>query len=434
MKQRHYKPRLYGDDARSIDRLLRKQKIIRSQKVSVTITSPPYHDLKNYGSKAGQIGYGQAYDAYLADLKLVFQKVFELTRDDGSLWVVIDTFKRDNELVPLPFDFAEKLKEVGWKLRDIIIWRKDRTVPWSKHGDTRGIFEYVLVFSKGDNPFRYYVDRVREIQNLKRWWVRYPERYNPQGKSPDAIWTFGIPTQGSWSNGTLRHFCPLPSGLVGRILELTTNVGDIVLDPFAGSGSVLIGAYLSGRRSFGVELNRKYVRAFAGHLREQTSLGHKAAALRRGHSFDPDRFQQLILSLRILKFARVLRKRLPRTTGSMVRTIVVTRLRGQPTSDHQIVRASYALFVPKSDINGKLLAKAELLSSKPPLSKFGIEPTFRIVNSRATLSKLLRKQEMVRYSVLNTNSHKGRATIESLARGFNIVSPIAVRISEADHA
>src|SRR5687767_9255401 len=98
MSIRH-RARLYCADARYVDQVLRKNRVLGSRRVCVTITSPPYYDLKNYGAK-GQIGYGQAYATYLADLKLVFTKVFHLTADDGSLWVIIDTFKRDNELVP----------------------------------------------------------------------------------------------------------------------------------------------------------------------------------------------------------------------------------------------------------------------------------------------------------------------------------------------
>ncbi len=162
---------IHNKDARKLD------DVIKEKLVDVTITSPPYFDLKDYGHK-DQIGYGQQYDQYLNDLQSVFAKVFSATKDTGSLWVVIDSFKRNGEIVPLPFDFAAKLKEIGWKLQDIIIWHKDKTIPWVNGGSTRGIFEYVLLFTK-TAKYKYFVDKVRNYQDLKKWWVKYPERLSP---------------------------------------------------------------------------------------------------------------------------------------------------------------------------------------------------------------------------------------------------------------
>lgn len=69
------------------------------------------------------MGYGQKYDDYLEDLKSIFKQVFHQTKDDGTLWVIIDTFKRNHNIVPLPFDLTAKLQQVGWLLQDIIIWK-----------------------------------------------------------------------------------------------------------------------------------------------------------------------------------------------------------------------------------------------------------------------------------------------------------------------
>jgi DNA modification methylase len=180
--------KVYLDDARNL-----KNKI-KPASLDVTITSPPYFDMKDYGHSE-QIGFGQTYEEYLKELQSIFKEVYSATKNSGSLWVVIDTFKRDGVVVPLPFDFAREISLVGWKLQDIIVWKKDKTVPWSKKGATRKIFEYVLFFSKGSD-FKYYSERAREITELKEWWIRYPERYSPNGKSLEEIWEFSIPTQG----------------------------------------------------------------------------------------------------------------------------------------------------------------------------------------------------------------------------------------------
>src|SRR5262245_39514742 len=125
--------RLHEGDARKLDQLLRPFSNEREPLLSCTITSPPYGNLKNYGHP-DQIGWSQPYDAYLAELTGVFRTVARHTRDDGCLWVVVDTLRaRDHSttwpLEPLPFHIAEEVSTVGWTLRDIIVWHKGKTLP-----------------------------------------------------------------------------------------------------------------------------------------------------------------------------------------------------------------------------------------------------------------------------------------------------------------
>src|SRR5690606_3134290 len=90
--------KIYNDDARNILNILGETVRIKS-----TITSPPYLDMKDYGSE-NQIGFGQDYEEYLEDLKNIFKNIFDITDEDGSLWIIIDSFKRNNQVVTLPFD------------------------------------------------------------------------------------------------------------------------------------------------------------------------------------------------------------------------------------------------------------------------------------------------------------------------------------------
>lgn len=224
---------IYRGDARELASRL------PDRSIAVTLTSPPYWNMKNYGV-AEQIGWEQDYDQYMEDLISIFQHVYRATKDSGSLWVVLDTFKAKGRLKLLPFEFSDRLQDkTGWIPQDVIIWDKGRTLPWSRTGQMRNQFEYLLCFSKQKN-FKYEIDRLKEIE-LKEWWVKYPERYNPKGKVPANIWTLPIPVQGSWSTNGLRHACPFPISLVERVLLLTTDPkpDHIVFDPFAGSGIVL---------------------------------------------------------------------------------------------------------------------------------------------------------------------------------------------------
>ncbi|MBS1687031.1 MAG: site-specific DNA-methyltransferase [Bacteroidetes bacterium] len=228
------------------------------------ITSPPYFDLLNYNDHKKQIGYGQeSYDLYLNDVCQVLNHCYDLSKNDATLWVVVDTFKKKGVVNLLPFDIVNKLKEReanSWILKDIIIWDKGKNLPWNTNGNFKNEHEYILFFAKSDK-FKFKIDTIREIADLKKWWIKYPERYNPNGKPPSNIWSFNTPIRG-WGNGKQNHLCPFPFPLVERILSLCTEEGDWVLDPFAGSGSVLAMSSLMNRPSVGIDINRSYKQKF----------------------------------------------------------------------------------------------------------------------------------------------------------------------------
>ena len=153
---------VHNIDSRKISSIIPKKPLIQT-----TITSPPYFDMKDYGVD-GQVGYGQKYEDYLEDLKNIFAQVHSFTKKDGTLWIIIDTFKRNNTVVTLPFDLVARLKETGWLLQEIIIWKKDKTVPWSSNGFMQRKFEYILFFSKSA-IYKTNKDNVRvfDTQQLK---------------------------------------------------------------------------------------------------------------------------------------------------------------------------------------------------------------------------------------------------------------------------
>ena len=78
------------------------------------------------------------------------------------------------------------------------------------------------------------------------------------GKTPQGLWEFSIPTQGVWGNGWVRHYCPFPPALIEQIIQLTTDEKDVVMDPFAGSGSVLAQARVMKRKAIGFDLSEEY--------------------------------------------------------------------------------------------------------------------------------------------------------------------------------
>src|SRR2546421_261661 len=128
----------------------------------------------------------------------------------------------------LPWEIIRSAQEGGWTFEDLVIWDKGRSLPWTHKGHFRGVFEYILLFGKSKLT-HFEIGRARETDDLSPYWVKYPERYNPNGKSPSDIWHFPIPVQGSWSRNGIRHFCPFPLSMVARMISLTAPVSGVVL-------------------------------------------------------------------------------------------------------------------------------------------------------------------------------------------------------------
>lgn len=374
--------RIYEGDARYLVSKLPTQSIM------VTITSPPYWNLKNYGIK-NQIGWGQEYKQYLDDIMSVFHQVYRATENSGSLWVVLDTFKTNGQVKLLPFEFADRLQsEIGWLLQDVIIWDKGKTLPWSRSGQLRNQFEYVLCFSK-KNKFKYEIDRIKDVK-LKEWWVKYPERYNPRGKVPSNIWSLPIPVQGSWSSNGLRHACPFPTSLVEKLILLTTDPDKrhIVLDPFAGSGIVLAMAEQMRRGFLGFELNPKFIEMYQEDVRV---LVRKEWAARSNHlnSLEDKRehLENQILKLRLTKYPkiliRILQKSIPKNPPILRGILALSSdalVESTGDTKHHTLLFMKIFLIAESVKNKTFIGETlHRITAKPPLSKFGINSQISIL-------------------------------------------------------
>lgn len=312
-----------------------------SEVVDATITSPPYYDLKEYGGGDDtEVGQHGSYVEYLDELRDIFGHVYDITNDDGSLWVVVNTFRRNREIVQLPFDIARICQNLNgglectacqttalrgidaldrdhtwcpacgealqggdsWILQDIVVWDKTRALPYSKKGRLRNVFEYILCFSKSPD-FELKMNNIRQSDpaEFKRWWVDFPERYHPLGKLPENIWEFEPPARGAFTGeaDVFDHPAAFPPALVERMLELSTNPGDIVLDTFAGSGVTVGQADIMNRNAIGMELNETYCDRYPA-LRQHLAEEYADAELDSG---DSEKLSQLLCGLRLTKYA-----------------------------------------------------------------------------------------------------------------------------------
>ena len=405
---------VYNIDSRQISEVLSSD-----VRIQTTISSPPYFDMKDYGVD-GQVGFGQDYSDYLDDIGSIFKQVLDRTVDDGTLWIIVDTFKRGANLVLLPFDIAERLKQVGWLLQNIIIWKKDKTVPWASGGFVQRKFEYVLFFSKSQY-FKSYGDKVRvyDTSKLKSWWVKYPERYNPKGKALDEIWEFPIPVQGSWGKEYIRHFCPLPKEMVATMISLSTDEGDLVFDPFSGTGTVLSQAAYMKRDYIGFELNPQYVEQCKSYINDSLKSGREEYIKTLDVNAQSS-FEKTILSLKALKYGRLL----------LVKVEEKCNLKGQlkiivdtPIVEEGVCFVSYTFL---GQYKTELLQDIVMgLIKQPPFSKFRITP--RVFFSKDSVDN----KGLFFYSRTNSNQFMRTNKIENPR--VAVISPICVDINEKEY-
>ena len=377
-------------DNEFIDRLLHRDIRLLTGVLSSTdpcvdaiITSPPYWNLKDYGAP-DQIGHGQTKGKYLDDMEEVLRDCLLVTKPTGSLWLVVDTYREGREVQLLPFELAEHARQVGWKLRDLIVWDKQHSVPWHRKGQLRNISEFILFMTKSDD-YRYYVERIKTLDELSKWWVDFPERFNPKGKTPTNIWSIAMRPRGTWRKPSkLDHYCSFPTALVARIIELTTNPGDLVMDPFAGSGIVLAQAAAMGRRYIGFEVNKEYIRMFEETVKDEVAAEwEEMKAWRRSQAGVKVDFEQMIMKLRSLKYVRQVTRpfleALKPEQQAQVRVILCIASipneyqRGRPFDVKILIVVDRDL--PEFKI---ALETARNRATRPPLTQYGIRSDIEI--------------------------------------------------------
>jgi DNA modification methylase len=337
--------------------------------------------MKNYGGKRHQIGFGQSKEDYLLEIEKILQVCFEITKETGSLWLVADSFRRKGILELLPLELATRASKVGWKLKEHITWDKQYSLPWHGRGQMRDVSESILFFVKS-SEYKYYPNRVKTLDEISKWWVDFPERFNPKGKTPTNIWRYPIRRRGTWPKpSVINHLCPFPSALVARIIELTTNENDLVLDPFAGSGVVPAQAGAMRRRYLGFELNRSYVRMYEKHVRKQIAKEwEELKDWRKKIKHSNVNFEQTILKLRALKFSRKVSQAfisaLPKKQSNKVKAVLcLAEIPRSHRSGKFMKIQVWILGERNHKIFKRGLAAAKRSINKPPLSHYEITAT-----------------------------------------------------------
>jgi site-specific DNA-methyltransferase (adenine-specific) len=279
-------------------------KQLPDQSVQTCITSPPYFGLRDYGND-GQIGLEQTPQEFVDQLVCVFREVKRILKDDGTLWLNLgdsyssykdgkatpDTTRGDNtatlvdkglaknrmastfagtgiknkDLIGIPWMVAFALRADGWYLRQDIIWHKPNPMPESVEDRCTKAHEYIFLLTKSA---KYYYDQ----EAIKEKAVYAGEtRGVSKNVSPKGITDFGgdiiYDTRNKRSVWTINtkpfkdaHFATFPEDLIQPCILAGSKAGDIVLDPFGGSGTTGKVAIDYGRRAILCELNPEYVK------------------------------------------------------------------------------------------------------------------------------------------------------------------------------
>lgn len=212
-----------------------KMSAIIDKNADLVITSPPYWDLKNYYKK-GQIGYKEPYGEYSNRMLKVWKESYRTLRDSGSLWININIRTSNGKALLLPALFTKQCKELGFYYRGVAIWHKSSGIP-SGPRNFSDHHEYILIFTKRKDM------KIKDISCFTDY-----KNDNINGK---LIWNINRKA-GSVGKNTI-HPAIFPTELVNRIIQCSTMPGDLVVDPFLGSGTSLIAAANNERSFIGYE-------------------------------------------------------------------------------------------------------------------------------------------------------------------------------------
>ena len=243
--------RIIFGDSRSLNE-------IKDKSVQLIITSPPYWQLKDYGTE-DQIGFNDSYEEYINNLNLVWQECYRVLSDGCRMCINIgDQFARSvyygrYKVIPIRTEIIRFCESLGMDYMGAIIWQKTTTMntsgggaimgsfPYPRNGILKMDYEFILLFKKlGNAPKPTKEQKERSIITKEEW-----------GEYFSSHWHFNGVKQ-------YEHIAMFPEELPKRLIKMFSFAGETVLDPFSGSGTTSLAAKHLGRNSIGYEINRSF--------------------------------------------------------------------------------------------------------------------------------------------------------------------------------
>jgi len=225
------------------DNILSTRKI-SSEEIDLIITSPPYNlDIK-YNSHNDTLSYKE----YLNFSKKWISRCFRWLKDDGRFCLNIPLDKNKGGQQSVGADLTALAKKVGFKYHSTIIWNEgniSRRTAWGSWLSASAPYviapvELIVIFYK------------------KYWKKTSGSKKSDISKKEFMEWTNGLWTFSGESKKRVGHPAPFPIELPKRCIKLFSYIGDTILDPFMGSGTTLIAAYINNRKVIGIEFDKTY--------------------------------------------------------------------------------------------------------------------------------------------------------------------------------
>lgn len=231
---------------------------IKDKSVQLIITSPPYWQLKDYGTQ-DQIGFNDSYEEYINNLNLVWKECDRVLSDGCRLCINIgDQFARSvyygrYKVIPIRTEIIRFCESLGMDYMGAIIWQKTTTMntsgggaimgsyPYPRNGILKMDYEFILIFKKlGNAPKPTKEQKERSVITKEEWSQYFSSHWNFSGVKQTG------------------HIAMFPEELPKRLIKMFSFVGETVFDPFAGSGTTLLAAKNLGRNSVGYEINKEF--------------------------------------------------------------------------------------------------------------------------------------------------------------------------------
>ena len=242
----------------SLDRIYCKSSEVMSEipdySVHLMVTSPPYNVKKEYDEDL-------SLNEYRTLLKTVFKETYKKLATGGRACINVANLGR-KPYIPLHSYIIEDMFEIGFHMRGEVIWNKASSASpstawgsWQSAANPvlRDIHEYILIFSKES------FSRKREQKN------------STITKEDFLEWTKSVWTFPAVSAHMIGHPAPFPEELPHRLIQLYTFKGDVVLDPFCGSGTACLAALKDGRNYIGYDIEPAYVKLANQRIKEYTN-------------------------------------------------------------------------------------------------------------------------------------------------------------------
>lgn len=239
-----------------------KMDALPDQSIHLMVTSPPYNVGKEYDSDL-------TLDEHLELLRRVWQEVKRVLVPGGRACINVANLGR-KPYIPLHSFIIQDMLALGFFMRGEIIWNKassaSPSTAWgswrsASNPTLRDVHEYILVFSK---------DTLRRKP--------LPGRENSVGRDDFLEWTKSVWTFPAEPARKIGHPAPFPVELPHRLIQLYTYRGEVVLDPFLGSGQTALAAIQAGRAFVGYEIDQQYAALAETRIRAASESTNNPAA------------------------------------------------------------------------------------------------------------------------------------------------------------